>query len=112
MSFKDNSLWDYASRLIEILQRELRLDLPPGFAKVFLWHAKKVGSSNYEDLGSLLLLECLEARNKGVTLDAKEVARALDRVRHRVVREIRRQATTATSRLKNKPDRDASLEHH
>jgi RNA polymerase sigma factor (sigma-70 family) len=76
----------YAHQLANEL-KTIGADLPAEFLERFLFHARRVGEGAHADLGSLLVIECLEARRSGKALDAVEIGRALDRVRHRLVRE-------------------------
>jgi DNA-binding CsgD family transcriptional regulator len=78
------------SEYIETLQQELSAigaQVPSDFGFLFSWHTTKLDGASYEDLGSLLLIECLEAKQSGVLLDAKELRKSIDRVRHRISRE-------------------------
>jgi DNA-binding CsgD family transcriptional regulator len=81
---------DEAERYTDQLMEELRYvgaELPPGFRGQFLRHARHLRGDGYGDLGVLLVIECLEAKQKGEALDQVEVRRALDRVRKRLTRE-------------------------
>jgi hypothetical protein len=84
------SIESYASRLAQLIHDELGVELPSNFEGIFRFHAEKVGPSNYEDLGSWVLLECLEEKRRG-ELDAKAVIRAVDRIRHRITRMTKRE---------------------
>jgi RNA polymerase sigma factor (sigma-70 family) len=76
----------YAHQLAHEL-KTIGADPPAGFPELFLFHARRVGTGTHADLGALLVIECLEAKPSGRVLDAVEVGRALDRVRHRPIRE-------------------------
>jgi len=54
-------------------------------------HLARVGRSNFDDLGSWVLLECLEKYRGGATVDWAEVLRAADRIRHRITRQQTRE---------------------
>jgi len=82
---------DHAARLAETLRDVLGLDPPPNFEPRFIAHARRVGPSNVEDLGSLLLLECLEERDAGRPMDGPAILRALERVVKRLERAARRE---------------------
>lgn len=54
-------------------------------------HLARVGRSNFDDLSSWVLLECLEKYRGGATVDWAEVLRAADRIRHRITRQHARE---------------------
>jgi RNA polymerase sigma factor (sigma-70 family) len=76
----------YARQLADALH-QIGADLPAGFERLFVLQARRVGEGTYGDMGALMMIECLEAKQAGRALDAAEVRRALDRVRHRLIRE-------------------------
>jgi DNA-binding transcriptional ArsR family regulator len=49
-------------------------------------HFARVGRSNFDDLGSWVLIECLEKYRGGAGVDWAEVLRAADRIRRRIAR--------------------------
>jgi AraC-like DNA-binding protein len=55
---------------------------------LFLRQSKRLGKENEEDFFSNVVIECLETKKKGSDLDDIEVYRAIDRVAHRLFREI------------------------
>jgi ATP/maltotriose-dependent transcriptional regulator MalT len=85
MAGRDDAI-EYAHQLADALN-QIGADLPERFEGLFVLQARRVGESAHGDLGALLMVECLEARQAGRALDAAEVRRALDRVRHRLIRE-------------------------
>jgi RNA polymerase sigma factor (sigma-70 family) len=54
-------------------------------------HFARVGRSNFDDLGSWVLLECLEKYRGGTKVDWAEVLRAADRIRRRITRQHARE---------------------
>lgn len=89
MSAQDYEADRYVDRLIEELQA-VGAQLPPEFRGQFLRHARHLQGDSYGDLGALLVIECLEAKQQGRELDEVEIRRALDRVRKRLTREVSR----------------------
>ncbi len=85
MAGQDDAI-GYAHQLADALN-QIGADLPAGFEGLFVIQASRVGEGAHGDLGALLMIECLEAKRAGQVLDAAEVRRALDRVRHRLIRE-------------------------
>lgn len=65
--------------------------MPPNFESQFVFQAKRLGSVDYEDLGSLVLLECQEKLANGDAVDSQEIQRIVDRLRHRLARRARRE---------------------
>lgn len=96
----EQSLRIYANRLADTLRDALRSDLPDDFADIFCWHARRLGPSNCEDLGQWVILECLEEKQKKGTVDGATVVRAIDRIRHRIIRRSQREAQ-ALSEIKD-----------
>lgn len=87
----DPALERYASFLADCIRRVFGITLPPNFESQFFFHAKRLGSVDYEDLGSLVLLECQEKLAAGKSMDAQEIQRTVDRLRHRLARKARRE---------------------
>lgn len=85
MEERDDAI-GYAHQLAGALN-QIGADLPAGFEGLFVIQSRRVGEGAHGDLGALLMIECLEARRAGKVLDAVEIRRALDRVRHRLIRE-------------------------
>jgi ATP/maltotriose-dependent transcriptional regulator MalT len=85
MEERDDAI-GYAHQLAGALN-QIGADLPAGFEGLFVFQARRVGEGAHGDLGALLMIECLEANRVGKILDAVEIRRALDRVRHRLIRE-------------------------
>jgi RNA polymerase sigma factor (sigma-70 family) len=88
MEGRDDAI-GYAHELADALN-QIGADLPAGFEGLFVLRARRVGEGAPGDLGALMMIECLEAKRAGRVLDATEVRRALDRVRHRLIREASR----------------------
>ena len=81
----------YASFIRDYLGQFLGLSLPESFCRRFLRHAQFIsGWMDYEDFGAFVLLECHETW----PATAADVFRVLDRVRHRLARQTRRQLET------------------
>jgi hypothetical protein len=89
MRAHDDEAERYADRLMGEL-RAIGAELPPEFRGQFLRHARHLQGDSYGDLGALLVIECLEAKQQGMMLDHVETRRALDRVRKRLTREVSR----------------------
>jgi hypothetical protein len=89
-NLSDESLFEYAARFARLLRDSLKIDLPESLEHVFIRQAKRVGVANYEDLGSWVLLECLERKASGEVMSQEGVFRAIDRVRKRITRRARR----------------------
>lgn len=85
MQERDSAI-ECAHQLADALN-QIGADLPAGFERHFVVQARRVGEGAHGDLGALIMIECLEAKRAGRVLDATEIRRALDRVRHRLVRE-------------------------
>ena len=90
-------MWEYSVRLGEYNVRLARLprdglgvELPDNFVAISRANAQRVGPSNFEDLGSLVLLECWELKKSGIALDVRSVVQVVDRIRHRIVRKAKR----------------------
>lgn len=81
----------YTSFLAEELRKVLEIDLPNNFERIFLRHISLIGMNNYAELGSLVMLECLEKKAQGKDIDGDELLRIVDRIRHRIVRQARRE---------------------
>jgi hypothetical protein len=84
MAGRDGAI-EYAHQLADALH-QIGADLPAGFEGLFVHQARRVGKDVHGDLGALLMIECLESKRAGTRLDAAEIRRALDRVRHRLIR--------------------------
>ena len=85
---RDSEVDLYVAWLTETLLL-IGAEVPRDFGKMFLLHLRRMGTAageNREDLGSLLLSECLKAKAEEKPLTGREVTLALDRVRHRIVR--------------------------
>lgn len=80
----------YAAYLAKCLG-VLGVDVPDSFEKLFVWHARRAGPGNYEDLGSLILLECQERKVEKVGVDGQELKRMVDRIRHKMTRRAGRE---------------------
>ena len=89
----------YATFLANCIRDELGVEIPDHFAAQFLSHVRRLGSVDYEDFGSLVLLECEEKRRSRQPLDEQELLRLLDRIRHRVVRKARRELPLETAQF-------------
>jgi len=87
----DPSLDEYASFLAACLRDNLRVELPPGFKSFFVSQAKRLGTGDYEDLGSLVLIECHEQNRRGEPVTERDLRRIVDRIRHRLARRARRE---------------------
>jgi DNA-binding NarL/FixJ family response regulator len=94
----------YAHQLADALN-QIGADLPQRFEGLFVLQARRVGEGAHGDLGALLVIECLEAKRAGRVLDAAEVRRALDRVRHRLIRE----ASGRRRRFRQLADSDSNV---
>ena len=99
MSVRDAA--GYAHELAGALN-QIGAALPEGFERFFLLQSRRIGECAHGDLGTLLMIECLEAKRAGRVLDAAEVRKALDRVRHRLSRE----ASTERRRFRQLADSD------
>jgi RNA polymerase sigma factor (sigma-70 family) len=95
---------DYAHQLANALN-QIGADLPAGFEGLFVIQARRVGEGAHGDLGALMMIKCLEAKRAGRALDAAEVRRALDRVRHRLIRE----ASNQRRRFRQLADADSNV---
>src|SRR5690348_2679038 len=84
MRYQDAS--EYTKGLANELQ-SIGAVLPQNFNRMFLGHARRLSQGSHSDLGTLLIIECLEAKKQGIALTAIEIQRAIDRVRHRLSRE-------------------------
>jgi DNA-binding CsgD family transcriptional regulator len=89
MRAQDHELGCYVDKLMKELQG-IGAELPPDFRGRFLRYAQHLPGDSYGDLGSLFVIECLEAKQEGAMLDQLSVKRGLDRVRKRLTREIAR----------------------
>jgi len=87
----DPSLREYTSFLASCLRKLSRIDLPSGFESLFMSHAKRLGTGEYEDLGSLVLIECHEQTRRGEQVTERDLKRIIDRIRHRISRRARRE---------------------
>ncbi|MGE0481863.1 MAG: RNA polymerase sigma factor [Phycisphaerae bacterium] len=72
--------------LVDCLERGLGVSVPEGFKQSFFFHIGKLNVSDYEDMTSLIILECQEALVAGSELDKEMLVRIVDRVRHRLSR--------------------------
>jgi hypothetical protein len=81
----------YSAYLAQLLRNIIGVELPHNFENIFLSHAARVGTSNFEDLGSLIVLECIEVKSHGIDVNSDTLNRIIDRVRHRIARGIRRE---------------------
>jgi len=95
-------VFDYAIEFARVLVKDLNTEILSDqgdengavtFAKAFRWHAARV-CENYEELGSLLLLELYEDQLVGKSVDKKSLHRILTRIRKRLARRIRGQQLT------------------
>lgn len=84
----------YAQFLAECIRDALGIPLPDSFEQRFVFHANRLSSADYEDLGSLVLLECQEQQASGRIVDGREVYRIVDRLRHQLVRKSRREVAS------------------
>lgn len=89
-------LGKYASSLAEKLQTVLQIKLPRNFNYLFIQNALRVGVDNYQDFGSLIILECLEEKERGKEVHEKELSHIIDRVRHRITRQVHREVPVNT----------------
>jgi DNA-binding CsgD family transcriptional regulator len=105
MTGRDDAI-GYAHQLADALT-QIGADLPAGFEGLFVLQARRVGEGAHGDLGALLMIECLEAKRSGNVLDVAEVRRALDRVRHRLIRE----ASSQRRRFRQLTDSDIVERH-
>lgn len=108
-----DSVSRYARDLVLML-REAGIEVPPSFKGAFIREAKRVGESNHEDLGSLVLLGCLELKKvlKEKLKDEPQwledelrgkVLRVLDTERHNLLRQLRRARQLEFDRAQNLP---------
>jgi len=87
---------DYADDLLHRLTENLNPDLLLGsfaakFRRAFRLNARRVRSQNYADLSSWVFLECLEHKIGHGHLPPEEVLKTLNRVRHRIAQQGRRE---------------------
>ena len=87
----DPTLAEYAAFLVACLRDSLNIELPPWFESYFISNARRLSVSFYEDLGSLVLIECQEEKGRGGAVSPQDLRRIVDRVRHRLSRGARRQ---------------------
>lgn len=85
------------------------IDVPDEFQRWFSWHASRVRLSDFEDFGSIVFLECLEAVDRGESIDSDALGRVLDRVRHRLVRHSQR--APSHDMTESHPDRSVTPEN-
>jgi hypothetical protein len=79
----------YAAFVIACIERIFSVSLPKSFLSAFLGHARYIdGFLDYEDFGAYVLVECQERKVAGLATDEKELLRMLDRIRHRLVRQL------------------------
>lgn len=78
-----------AADLVRAIREVLGFDPNAEFVRQFLACKRRLGIDDSNDLGSLVLLECIEHLQTARTIDDAELMRVLDRVFHRVVRAAR-----------------------
>jgi ATP/maltotriose-dependent transcriptional regulator MalT len=86
---RNDALNNYVARLSDDL-KVLGATLPTTFRRDFIRYATRAGEDAYDELGQLLLLECLQVADSHKPLDEHEVTRALDRVRQKLIRRAKR----------------------
>jgi hypothetical protein len=89
----EGELRRYAKELAHCLERGFGLTVRDDFVRQFVFHAHRLRPSEYEDLGSLVLLECHEQLLAEKTIDSAELKRIIDRVQHRLSRATSRERT-------------------
>lgn len=102
-----------ASHVKKILGEALGVAFSSKFDYRFYRHAMRVGPSNVEDLGSLLVVECLE--NFGNHTDEQWIIQALERVVKRLTRESLREVPLTFSPIAQhsaEPEQTESLIPH
>lgn len=85
-----DNLAHYARLVSDAIRDWLQIAPPPTFEAMFVSHARRLGQSLQEELGSLVLIECYEAHRAGRLIDDLELRRILDRIRHRLTRSVQR----------------------
>ena len=84
----------YALKLAGWLRELLGVEISPeSFVDVFLFNAARVGVSNYEDLGSLVLLECKTVLAGGSKITERELRRLVNRIQHQLTRKSKREVS-------------------
>ncbi|MDA1052997.1 MAG: sigma-70 family RNA polymerase sigma factor [Planctomycetota bacterium] len=86
-----NSLREYAAFLETCLRDRLNIAPPSNLQAIFVSNARRLSPTDYEDLGSLILVECQEKLARGEPIDGTELTRIIDRLRHRMARSARRE---------------------
>ena len=66
---------EYAMFLAKAITDATGEPIPNKFPELFIAHARRLGGDGYEDLGSLVLIECLESHKNGTPLDLVAIRR-------------------------------------
>jgi hypothetical protein len=83
-----NEIKEYSSSLKKELHK-LQVELPDKFEDIFIKNVYRIGISNYVELGSWIMIECLEKKKKEEYIDEQTLLRIIDNIRHRIARRMR-----------------------
>ena len=81
----------YAYKLGDLLRELYGCTVSDRFVQQFISEALRLGSSDYEDLGQLVLLECQDLLSQHDKISDQSLGRIVHRIRQRLARRARRE---------------------
>lgn len=84
-------LFAYARQLGDLLRQVYGGTVSEHFARIFVSEALRLGTSDNEDLGGLVFLECHDFVSQGGELSDQSLERIVHRIRQRLARRARRE---------------------